>query len=460
MAGTDIVIDGEQFNLVSIPNAGSKLVQTAKGHLLGSLDLHSLVEDLGKLGNFIRVAYNGVAGNTEVQIKVQRVGYKITKLADKSAVTVHKFKGASQSVLKELKGTYEYLLDGLEEMALETLSQLTSIAKDMAAAADELHNDFEKATKDVIDALEDTQRAKGDEEERKKALEEERKKFEIKRDQAVMQQKNATKAEELAKAFYDEAQKRENKAFDAQDSLLNTLTGALTGIVGAVQSVAAREIDKAVEKIQSIGDKTGYREAMKMANEEKKKQIEEMQKQRDLRLEANLQYLEFAEKMKNCQDDGKLAEAAITALHSSIGALKSLSAIMMKAAIFWQQMQAHCESLATGQMQKQVETAMKMPEEKRMKVWTSNGFKGKALEYYSKWVALDDVCGVYMFQIKETRQDLYNYLEDNPTIEDAQKNVRDLSATFAKDLKEAREKLEKEKRKALEAKKELENSDN
>ena len=191
MAGTDIVIDGEQFNLVSIPNTESKLVQTAKGHLLGSLDLHSLVEDLGKLGNFIRVAYNGVAGDTEVQIKIQRVGYKITKLADKSAVTVHKFKGASQSVLEELKGTYQYLLDGLEEMALETLSQLTSIAKDMAAAAEELHNDFEKATADVIDALEDTQRAKGSEEERKKALEEERKEFDIKRQKAVMQQQLA-----------------------------------------------------------------------------------------------------------------------------------------------------------------------------------------------------------------------------------------------------------------------------
>lgn len=434
-------------------------MKTAKEHLLGSLDLHSLVEDLGKLGNFIRVAYNGVAGHTEVQIKVQRVGYKITKLADKSAVTVHKFKGASQSVLEELKGTYEYLLDGLEEMALETLSQLTSIAKDMAAAADELHNDFEKATNDVIDALEDTQKAKGSEEERKKAREEERKEFEIKKQKAVMQQQHATEAEERAKAFYAEAQKREDKAFDAQNSFLNMITGALTGIAGAAASVATREVDKAVtEKIASIGDKSGHKEAMKMASEEKKKQMEEMQKQRDLRQEALLQCLEFAEKIKNCQDDSALAEAAIEALHSSIGALKSLSAIMMKAAIFWQQMQIHCESLATGDMQKQVEKAMKLDEGKRIKVWTSNAFKGKALRYYSKWVALDDVCGVYMLQIKETRQDLYNYLEDNPTIEQARKNVRELAANFGHDLKEAQEKLEKENMKAIKEKKELEKS--
>lgn len=103
---------------------------------------------------------------------------------------------------------------------------------------------------------------------------------------------------------------------------------------------------------------------------------------------------------------------------------------------------------------------MTMPEEKRIKVWTSSAFKGKALRYYSKWVALDDVCGVYMDQIKETRKDLYNYLEENPTIEEARKNVRELAASFEKDLKEAQEKLANENKRALEAKKELENSDN
>ena len=456
---TAVEIDGETFDLVCIPKAESKMVQTAKTSLLGSLDLQSLVEDLGKLGSFIRVAYNGVAGCTEVQIKVQRVGYNITKLADKSAVTVHKFKGASQSVLEELQGTYQYLLDGLEEMALETLSQLTSIAKDMANAAKELHNDFEKATTDVIDALEDTQREKGSEEERKKALEEERKEFEMKKKKAVRQQENAIAAEENAKALYNEAQKREDKAMDAQDSLLNTITSAFTGIVGAAASAATLKTEEALEKLSQIGDKSGYKEAMKMANKEKKKHMEEMQKQRDLRQDAILQCIEFTEKIKNCQDDGMLAEAAIEALHSSIGALKSLSAIMMNAALFWEQMQAHCESLAKGDIKQSVEAAMKLSEEKRIKTWTSPSFKKKALRYYSKWVALDDVCGVYMLQIKETRQDLYNYLEDNPTIEQAKKNVRELATTFANDLKQAQEKLEAESKKAIEAKKELDKSE-
>lgn len=81
-----VIIDKETLDLISIPSAESKLVKSAKREFLEQLDLHSLADDLGKLGKFMRLAYNGVAGNTELQIKVQRVGYKITKLANKSAV--------------------------------------------------------------------------------------------------------------------------------------------------------------------------------------------------------------------------------------------------------------------------------------------------------------------------------------------------------------------------------------
>ena len=456
MANSQVVIDEETFDLVAIPDAQSKMVQNTKDLLLGSLDLQSLVDDLGKLGNFIRVAYNGVAGNTEVQIKVQKVGYKITKLADKSAVTVHQFKSASQSVLQELKGTYQYLLDGLEEMALETLSMLTDVAAEMAKAAHELRIDFEKATDALTDALEDTQKAKGAEEKQKKTREEERKDFESRMKQPEERQRNALKAEENAQALYDQAQVREDKAMDKQDSLLNVLASAFTGAMSAAKEAAKGNLEKAAEEMTKIADKSGYKEAMKMANQEKMKHLDELQKEREVRQKAIEEIIEFAEKIKRCEDDNALAEAAIEALHSSIGALKSLSAIMMKAAVFWQQMQSHCESLAKGDMRRSVETAMTYPEAKRLKVWTSTAFKQKAVQYYSKWVALDDVCGVYILQIRDTRQDLYNYLEENPTIEQAKKNVRQLATEFAKDLKQAQEKLAEDQQKALEEKKSLE----
>jgi hypothetical protein len=263
-SNTYVTIRGEHFSLATIPNTKSELVKREKEAILGILDLASLVADIGKLGNFFRVAENGVAGNTELQIKVQRVGYKITKLTDKSAITVHKFEQTSNSVLQKLQGTFQFLLDGLEKKALETLSMLSDVAEQMAKAEEDLQWEFEEATKDVIDALEDTQKTKGVSEERKKEL-------------------------------------------------------------------------------------------------------------------------------NRHQQQGARLECVIYALHNSIGALKSLSAIMMNTALFWCQMQQHCKSLAKKDVQKLVEKAMKYPDEKRLKVWTSTAFKTKLILYFSKLVAHDNV---------------------------------------------------------------------
>ena len=50
-----------------------------KVELLGPLDLKSLVSDLSYVGSFIRLAYNGVAGETELQIKVFNIVGASTK---------------------------------------------------------------------------------------------------------------------------------------------------------------------------------------------------------------------------------------------------------------------------------------------------------------------------------------------------------------------------------------------
>ena len=67
-----VIIDGETYDLISIPSAESKLVKSARRDFLDQLDLHSLADDLGKLGKFMRLAYDGVVGHTELQIKKYR----------------------------------------------------------------------------------------------------------------------------------------------------------------------------------------------------------------------------------------------------------------------------------------------------------------------------------------------------------------------------------------------------
>ena len=206
-----VKIDGETFDLISIPSAESRMVQSAKREFLEQLDLHSLADDLGKLGKFMRLAYNGVAGHTELQIKVQRVGYKITKLADKAATTVYQFKETSQDVLEELQTTYQYLLEGLEKAAVISLSMMADKAAGMAEAARELRNDFDQATDDVKSALEDTQTAKGDQEKMKEIRDKERQEFENKKKQAEELKEIAQKAEEEAEELYNRLKPKKKK---------------------------------------------------------------------------------------------------------------------------------------------------------------------------------------------------------------------------------------------------------
>lgn len=445
-----VIIDGEAFDLISIPSAESKLVQSAKHELLGELDLQRLVDDLGKLGTFMRVAYNGVAGNPEVQIKVRSVGVKITKLAENSGTIIHKFKRTSTEVLKKLKSTYQFLLDGQEKVAVHTLSMMANKAEDMAKAAKKLREDFDQATDDVEKALADTMMAKGDQEDIKKTLEQKRREFEIKKEKTKALEKIAQQAEEQATELYKKAQERENTAQATHDSIMRTIVNSITDVVTGVPSAAGLTVlfrfGEAAEKLMEIGDKSRYKEAIQRANAEKTKHLEQAENERERKREAIAQYIEFTHKIINCENDSDLAQAAIDALHNSVGALQSLSTTMMKVSTFWELMREHCNDLAQGDFKETVEMVIEMPKEERLQVWTSPGFKEEALCYYSKWVALNDVSSVYMLQIDKTRQKLLEYLQLNPTTEEARSEVRRLASEFADDLKQDQEKDEKESR--------------
>ena len=440
-----VIIDGETYDLISIPSAESKLVKSAKREFLEQLDLHSLADDLGKLGKFMRLAYNGVAGHTELQIKVQRVGYKITKLADKSAVTVYRFKETSQDVLEELKTTYQYLLEGLEKAAVINLSMMADKAAGMAEAAEELRNDFDQASDDVIKALEETQTAKGNQEKEKKTLEKKREEFDLKRQQAEKLEIIAREAEEKAEKLYNEAQAREEKAQGIHDnaqikmSTIRWVADSITGVLTAVTSAAALtliyRLEKAAEKLLEIGDKAGYEKAIKRANREKMMHLEQMKKERDQRREAIQQCIEFTQKIISCKNDNDLAEVTINALHNSVGALKCLSATMMQATRFWEMMQLHCKELASRNMKDKVEKMIEMPKEERRNIWTSTGFKRDAVRHYTRWVLLDDLSSVYRLQIQNISRELYKYLKENPTPEHAKRNMRHLAADLKENLK-------------------------
>ncbi len=426
-----VEIDEQLYALDKIPDEQSAVVLAEKSKLLGAVDLKTLVDDLGRVGGFIRIAYNavGAAGPkfTDQQIQIQRLGYDITKLCDKSALTVAKFKKASETILTDLQSTYGFLVDNMEELALDTLSSVSKLAGDMQKAALKLKEDFEAEEKKVIETLEDTQQSKALEasridDEKKKQIEMEEEKQEV----LILMKEHQQKE--------NEAERRRRNLEQQEDQAVSEI--GETNIFKAIVNAFTSKLLGA--KVFSGEGAEKKAEALRQARREA---LEAEQAIRNKRHEALSRMTSFTAKIKQSQNEQNMAEYAVDALHEAIGALKHLSAVMMQAALFWEQMQDHCKSLAESKITSLVTRAMSYSEEKRLKVWTSNTFKCQAVQFYASWVALRGVCTVYMEQIKLTQEDLYRYITENPTYEQSRLNLKELAENFLVDLQRDQEAL-------------------
>lgn len=419
---TIVKIGEESFSIVEIPSGGTAIVQAETDTILGNVDLPTLVRDLGRVGNFVRIAYNGVAGYTELQITIRNIGYNVTKLCDKSSVTVSMFKQASRSIVGDLQGTYQFLLDGQEKMALVTLRSVADVAKNMSDAAKQLQTDFDKESKRVEEALNETMTAKGSEEKRKKVLGDTAKKLQIDKKKAIGEKETVEKDLKQAEGMYKAAERK-------QEAYESSATNPLKAIASALYSPFTYAFTR-----RHLFDPEVDLHIAEEARQEKLMYLDEMKEERRIRSKALQDIAEFAKKLENCKDDSELAEVAISALHNAMGGLQKLSAMMMKVIEFWTTMQMCCQNLANEKMQGLIVAALEMPKEERIRSWTSLSFKKNAIEYYAQWVALGNICTVYMGKIKETQRDLYGYLTENPTLDEARRNVRDLAMKFVEEL--------------------------
>ena len=413
----------EEYSLLEVPEESSKLVVEHKKLLLGEIDLEALINDLSRAGKFVRVAYNGVAGNTELQITVQQIGYDMTKLCNKAAITVIQFSRASHSVVLDLQSTYEYLMDGLEKMALDTLGAVSKLAGDMALAAEELGKAFENEEKRIEGILEKTQRVKGKEEDRKRQNEVHKKQKEA----AIKAKDEAVEAEKRAEEAYRQAQQEEaeNAGASAGLAVLSVflIPAAPFTIAGAViTGKKAREAKR--EKIRQL-------EAMKEYGDQRKKALEEIAR--------------FAKQIVSYDARAEIGiggDAAIDALHEAIGALKSLTVTMMRAADFWKKMEIHCKNIASKEMEAKLKTALEEGKKARMAVWASRAFKRGALHFFAQWVALECVCTTYSKKIKDIQEQLYKSIQENPTFEESRACIKAIADELLKDVNKAREDIE------------------
>ena len=290
----------------------------------------------------------------------------------------------------------------------------------MAKAALELHDEFEKQKEKVVGTLSNTQRAKSDEAIRIEDKAKERQELEEKQKHQQDLMKDAQRLEREAEAQRREMEAKEDEA------------------IGSIQPISGfKKLINGLVGIEIFDD--GRATAERKAKHWKEKRIEALEKEneyRQMRYDALERMGSFAAKIQNCETEANMAAAAVDALHEAITALKELSLVMMQAANFWKQMQEHCKSMANDEMKSTVEYAVKeYSEEKRMKFWTTDGFKQDAIHFYAGWVALNGVCADYFEQIKVTQKELYEYLKQNPTYEECRRDIHELAKTFLSDLK-------------------------
>ena len=434
-----VKIKEQSYVLDEIPSESSVVVLDEKDKLLGVIDLRTLVNDLNRVGAFIRIAYNGVGAagyeHTNEQIEIQKLGYDIASICNKSALTVAKFKKASSIILNCLRCTYGYLLENMEEMALDTFSTVSKLAGEMEEAALELYEDFEEQEKKVVKTLEKTQRAKKIK--ASKIQEEKDKRMQLVEDikhenELIKQHQEKEREVEIRRRAIEQ---KEDEAISEIGSLsIKSLINCLTFATIGVRLFDNEAPERRAEKLRQT-----RLDALELEKEIQQK-----------RQEALAKMSVFTAKLNQCKDDQGIAECAVEALHEAVGALKNLSAVMMRVAMFWKQMQDHCHSLAGSEMKRQVEKALEYSEEKRLKVWTSYPFKCRAIQFYASWVALNSVCTEYKKQIKVTQDDLYKFISENPTYEESKAMLPDLAEKFMADINKDQKALEKKTLKAQE----------
>ena len=292
--------NGETFNILQIPKSSSALVKDHEDSILTGVDLYSLVSDLSMVGKFTRIAYNGVAGYADLQIKIRKIGVNVSKLCDKSAITVGKFKQTSRTVLVDLQASYQFLLDGMEDIAIVTLKSVATVAEGMAEAAEQLAKAFEEEHDRVEEAHAETLQTKTKEERQKEAKEKEAKRLEIEKEKAALQKVQAEKSFAFHEKEYEKADARQT-VFEApcdEDDVIDFFMEVFTG-----------------------KKKAGAR----AAREEKERHLKDRKKQEEIRSKALQDFAEFSKQLENLSEMNSLTEAAINSLHNAMGGLKALA---------------------------------------------------------------------------------------------------------------------------------------
>ena len=487
-ADNDLVVtdtDGTKYSLIEGPNKDSRYVVAAQEQLTKTLQINELAVDLANVGKFLLMAQCGVMGHLQLELKVRERLHSVVKLCDDTVHTLNEFDRASSEAISNMASAYEYLLEGFEDIALETLHEVGETSKTMAGESSQLEKRFNDEATEVEKVQQQTlierHQVSKENEETKKSIElheekqssvqkqlseaevEEKKALKQLEDTMKKEKEIAEKRKEIAEEFknrLEDVQKKLDAAdIEARMACNQASTGFWAGLGSAFTHLVGgkTEDDIRSESVQisysnikhqhqdailiSKEQKEAADASARLQKEHRERHIDELKDRRKKRDEANKQMAEVARKLMESQFKENIQKESLYCLHHALTALRNLQSIMQVAANFWRETHSACNAITGHAMTRRLDAIQSMDEAKRKRLWNARGFKMEAVKYYAQWVAIQQMCSMSRVSLVNSQRQVHMFIRQNPTKEQGKELLGILAGELAKlDIKPSEEK--------------------
>ena len=227
LADYAVKIENEEFNICSIPDEKSKLVEAKKKVVLNNLNLNELVSSLKRSGSLLFLAYNGVAGFGDLRGLTSDLQDNLGKLCRDGELALDRFARNTNELLKKLQQNFKFLSEGKEKAALAFLGQCASTAKGMADEASGLAAKFDKLADDTMVVAGKTEVQQGKTDDEKRQLEKDLNDLKAKDAAAKKLSTELGDRKKRLQKLYDEAKAKAEKTADRAFAV--QMVGAIMG---------------------------------------------------------------------------------------------------------------------------------------------------------------------------------------------------------------------------------------
>ena len=471
-------VDGTEYNLLEAPGKETKYVVEAQQKLRETLQIDEMARDLANVGKFLLMAHCGVMGHLQLELQVRERLHSVVKLCDDTVHTLNEFSRASDNAINGMVTAYEYLIEGFEDIALETLQDVVKTSKNMENESLELEKRFGIEANQVENVHEKTLIERDSIQKANISTTKELNKLEIEESAAKRTVSETTADEEKASEEFEKIMKEEHdtavervrvareleakladvqKKLDAADSEARmACSQAETGIFSSIKSgfihacggktkddIANEKVQISYSNIQQQHqDALTVSKELKEAEDEKAKTLEklraqrakELEERRKKRDEALKQMLAVAQKLTDCKFEDSVQKESLYCLQHAVTALRNLQDIMRVAASFWRETYSACNAITDHTMIKRLDKLMTLEEPKRKRLWNTRALKMEAVRYYAQWVAIRQLCFDSREPLANSQRQVHMFIRQNPTKEQGKVLLGILAQQLTKDL--------------------------